>query len=34
MPNWMAHRKRMDSRKATQIVLEREGINATNVTNK
>jgi glutathione S-transferase len=34
MPNWMAHRKRMDSRKATQIVLEREGINAANVTNK
>lgn len=32
MPNWMAHRKRMDQRVATQTVLAREGITGENIT--
>lgn len=32
MPNWMAHRERMDRREATQTVLRREGITLDNIT--
>lgn len=32
MPNWMAHRGRIDERAATQTVLAREGITAENIT--
>lgn len=31
MPNWMAHRQRMDARPATQRALEREGITPDNI---
>ncbi len=32
MPSWMAHRRRIDRRPATQTVLAREGITPENVT--
>lgn len=32
MPNWMAHRERMEARASTQTVLAREGITAGNIT--
>ena len=32
MPNWMAHRRRVEARSATQKVLAREGITPENVT--
>ncbi len=32
MPNWMAHRERMERREATRTVLAREGITADNIT--
>lgn len=32
MPNWMAHRRRIDRRAATQTVLAREGITPENIT--
>ena len=32
MPNWMAHRRRIDRRAATQAVLAREGITPENIT--
>ena len=32
MPNWMAHRQRMDDRAATRAVLAREGITPANIT--
>ena len=31
MPNWMAHRQRMDARPATQRALAREGITRENI---
>lgn len=32
MPNWLAHRERIDQRPATQTVLAREGITAENIS--
>jgi glutathione S-transferase len=32
MPNWMAHRRRVEDRAATRTVLDREGITADNIT--
>ncbi|MEC9415981.1 MAG: glutathione S-transferase N-terminal domain-containing protein [Pseudomonadota bacterium] len=34
MPNWMAHRKRMEAREATQIALNAEGVTVENITDK
>jgi len=34
MPNWMAHRKRIEAREATKRVFTTEGINAQNITDK
>ncbi len=34
MPNWMAHRKRMEEREATKIALNAEGVTAENITDK
>lgn len=34
MPNWMAHRKRIEAREATKKVYLKEGINAQNITDK
>jgi glutathione S-transferase len=34
MPNWMAHRKRIEAREATKKVFIKEGINAQNITDK
>jgi glutathione S-transferase len=34
MPNWMAHRRRIEARSATQVALAREGITPENVTNR
>ena len=34
MPNWMAHRKRMEEREATKIALNAEGVTTENITDK
>jgi hypothetical protein len=31
MPNWMAHRERMEARVTTQVALAREGITPENI---